>query len=266
MIPDIVDANAGRKATRFGGLGWQPDLPDVRDRYKIVAPVPITPTSNVRDKLPTVAYNQGRLGSCTGQGVERVWRFANFLNGTPDVAGSRLFIYFCERVLEGTVREDSGAQIRDGIKSITRWGCPPEEFWPYDIAKFTKRPPMKAYRAAKKEQALLYERIPCDLNTMKSVLCSGFPFVFGFSVYSSFETDDVANTGIMPVPKPDEQLLGGHCVTCEGHDDNRGAYLCRNSWGEKWGIPEIPGHFWMPYDVLGNSDMADDRWVVTKVE
>ena len=64
---------------------------------------------------------------------------------TPDFVPSRLFIYYNERVIEGTVDTDSGAQIRDGIKVVAKQGVPPETDWPYDIAKFADKPPAKAF-------------------------------------------------------------------------------------------------------------------------
>ena len=41
---------------------------------------------------------------------------------------SRLFIYYDERAIEHTIDSDSGAQIRDGIKSVGKLGdCPEAE-------------------------------------------------------------------------------------------------------------------------------------------
>jgi C1A family cysteine protease len=52
---------------------------------------------------------------------------------------SRLFIYYNERVMEHTVSQDAGAQIRDGIKSVNHIGACPETDWPYVIANFAKK-------------------------------------------------------------------------------------------------------------------------------
>ena len=62
---------------------------------------------------------------------------------------SRLFIYYNERNMEDTVNYDSGAQIRDGIKSVSKQGVCPETMWPYDIAKFTEKPDNECYEEAK---------------------------------------------------------------------------------------------------------------------
>jgi len=47
---------------------------------------------------------------------------------------SRLFIYYNEREMEGTVSTDAGANIRDGIKSLKTIGAAPERDWPLNIS------------------------------------------------------------------------------------------------------------------------------------
>ena len=70
---------------------------------------------------------------------------------------SRLFIYYNERAMEGTVDTDSGAMIRDGIKSVNAKVAPARRsLWPYDIANFAENPPRKAYQEAKNTSALLH--------------------------------------------------------------------------------------------------------------
>ena len=104
---------------------------------------------------------------------------------------SRLFIYYNERVIEGTVDEDAGAMIRDGIKSVAKQGAPHESLWPYVIAKFRHEAVPPAYRDARLHQALLYQRVAHDAPSAAAAASpAGFPFVFGFTVYESFESAD----------------------------------------------------------------------------
>jgi len=42
--------------------------------------------------------------------------------------------------------------------------------------------------------------------------------------------------------------LGGHCLAVIGYDDSREAWLCKNSWGDKWGEE---GFFWVGYGQCG---------------
>ena len=137
--------------------GWIPDLPDARD-HMYAAPGPtmasVPAKLDLRAQCPAV-YDQGQLGSCTGNAIAGAVQFERMKQKlTPNFVPSRLFIYYNERVIEGTVGSDSGAQIRDGIKGVATEGVPPETDWPYDIAKFAAKPPAKAYKEALKDKAV----------------------------------------------------------------------------------------------------------------
>jgi C1A family cysteine protease len=246
--------------------GWQPDLPDHRDHmYAAPAPVLATlPTKiDLRPKCPPV-LDQGQLGSCTANAIANAHRFDQMkqkvANNFPP---SRLFIYYNERSMEGSINSDSGAQIRDGIKSIAKQGVCPESEWPYDIAKFAKKPPAQAAKDALKNQALAYQRVMQTLSQMKGCLAAGYPFVFGFTVYESFESDAVAKTGKVSIPGPKEKTLGGHAVLAVGYDDAKQAVIVMNSWSDKWGDK---GYFYLPYAYIGDRNLADDFWTIRVVE
>ncbi len=157
--------------------------------------------------------------------------------------------------MEGTVGEDAGAAIRDGVKSLTKQGVCTEKKWPYQIAKFTAKPSAACYTdAANRQRVTSYHRI-LTLQQMKQCLAEGYPFVFGFSVYESFESAAVAKTGKLNLPKLSEKNLSGHAVCAVGYDDSTKRFLVRNSWGADWGLK---GYFTMPYDYASNTNLADD--------
>ncbi len=176
---------------------------------------------------------------------------------------SRLFIYYNERAIEGTVDSDSGAQIRDGIKTVAAEGACPETMWPYIESSFSVRPGTACYQCAKLHPAVQYERVPQDAGQLKGCLAAGYPFVFGFSVYESFEGDAVAKSGMVPMPGAFETEVGGHAVIAVGYNDSVQRFLVRNSWGSKWGVG---GYFTIPYAYLTNSDLASDFWVIRVVK
>lgn len=224
-------------------------------------------------KLPEswADINQEKLGSCTSQAIAFAYGFDEVKQTNAEVfMPSRLFIYYNERMMEGTVNEDAGAEIRDGIKSINKFGACTEHRWVYDISKFTVKPPADVYTDAKLAKAVKYARIDFSSDKtiddrvahLKKALQSGFPFVFGFKVYASFESDTVTKTGIVPMPTKGEKLLGGHAVCAIGYDDDKGAFIVKNSWGKDWGIN---GCFYMPYHYVADLDQADDFWVVKRV-
>ena len=116
--------------------------------------------------------------------------------------------------------------IRDGIKSVSKQGAPHEPPWPYDIAKFRPKPSPAAYRDGKKHPAILYQRLSQTLDQLKGCLAAGFPFVFGFTVYESFESQAVAKSGMVPMPQTGEQQLGGHAVLAVGYHDASSGSSC----------------------------------------
>jgi C1A family cysteine protease len=250
----------------IGHYGWVPDLPDQRD-FAYSAPTPLLmalPTSvDLRPNCPPV-YDQGQLGSCTGNSIAGAIQFEQLKQGLPGFVPSRLFIYYNERVLENTVSTDSGAQIRDGIKVVAKLGTPPEvPDWPYDITKFADKPPANAFSDAAKNKVMSYQRVTRALAQFKGCLASGYPFVFGFTVYDSFESTTVAQTGIVPMPQSSEKVVGGHAVVAVGYDDPSQRFIVRNSWANTWGMA---GYFTMPYQYLLETNLSDDFWTIRLVE
>jgi C1A family cysteine protease len=262
----VSDAlNGGLRQREVQRFGWVPDLPDARD-YMYSAPEAVLTSMpkkvDLRSKMPPV-YDQGKLGSCTANAIGAAFEFSQVKQGLKDFMPSRLFIYYNERAMEGTIDTDSGAMIRDGMKSVAKVGVCTEVTWPYDIPKFTEKPPRTAYTEAKKHQALVYRRVLGNLHQMQGCLAQGFPFVFGFSVYESFMKPEVAKTGLVPLPPRGEQLIGGHAVLAVGYDDKEQSFIVRNSWGSGWGMK---GYCMMNYAYLTDPSLARDFWAIYTVE
>jgi C1A family cysteine protease len=246
--------------------GWRPSLP------KLGCPTARTLTAQEVAKLPLswdmeskmpVIYDQGALGSCTANAAGALAEYLLKRWNKPDFMPCRLAIYYWERVLENTVNEDSGASIADSIQVMVTNGVPHETLWTYSIPTF-RNPPSAAVRA----DGLLHKvsgqvSLPQDLNHMKAALASNWPVLFGFTVYQSFESNAVATTGIVPMPKPGERVLGGHAVMLVGYDDAKQMFKVRNSWGTGWGQR---GYFWMPYQYVVSPNLAADFWTAKYIK
>ncbi|HEY3823117.1 MAG TPA: C1 family peptidase [Bryobacteraceae bacterium] len=242
--------------------GWAPDLPDHRDHlYSAPQPVlaKLPPKKDLRSGCPPI-YDQGQIGSCTANAISAAVQFEQKKQALHVFMPSRLFVYYNERSIEKTINSDAGAQIRDGVKSLANLGVCPETEWPYDANKFADKPTPACYTAAKKCEAVGYQRLDStNLNQLKGCIATGFPFVFGFTVYDAFESQEVAKTGILNLPGPKEKVQGGHAVLAVGYDDSTQRFTVRNSWGKDWGIK---GYFTIPYSYLTSTNLADDFWTI----
>lgn len=255
--------------------GWRPDKPDRRDRYRLTrASVALPPYVDLTAQMPPV-YDQGDLGSCTGNAIAAAIEYARLKQERIEAAKqlvqtrmlirfipSRLFIYYNERDIEGTVSSDAGAEIRDGIKSVASLGACSETDWPYDVSRFAVKPPGPCYTDARTDLVSRYARVAQSLDGLRQCLADGCPVVFGFTVYESFESSAVAQSGVMPMPAANENVLGGHAVLMVGYDDAHQVFIVRNSWGPGWGRA---GYFLMPYAYPVDQDLASDFWQIDAV-
>jgi hypothetical protein len=163
-----------RKVQRYG---WVPDIPDPRD-FLFAAPPEVLlnlPTKvDLRPQCPPI-YDQGQLGSCTANAIAAAFEFEQGKTNLQDFLPSRLFIYYNERAVEGTTNQDSGARIRDGIKSVVKQGVCPETEWPYttNMSTVTEKPPAPDYTDALQNKVIAYHKVTQNLNQMKGCLACG---------------------------------------------------------------------------------------------
>ena len=225
------------------------------------------------DKMPKI-HNQGKLGSCTAQAITISMEYQlKEQNNAQQL--SPLFLYYNERKLMGTIKEDSGASLSDGIKAISTWGVCRESMWTYsdDMKKYMVKPSKDAYEDAKNYMGLDGIRtsyVSYSLESIKSRLSRGIPVVFGIYVYPSFESSTTEASGKVPMPTSKERPLGGHALMFTGYDDETKEFKFANSWGEKWGDK---GFGYLKYDYVMNVGAtsrypyfyANDIWSIDKV-
>lgn len=258
---------------KIAWYGWRKDNPDFRDcRMALTLPGdrPL-PRKKLNISYMPQVWDQGSAGSCVGHSLACACKYDLQRQGAQNVFDpSRLFLYYNARAIAGGENSDGGAQIRDGIKGVSHFGFCNEQTWGYDIDKVTDKPSDDAYDEGKKHLAIKYARVPQSLESLLSCLASGYVIAFGFSVYEGFESDEVARTGILPMPKSHEANVGGHAVITWGFDQDyelpwgtRGVFYVRNSWGPEFGLE---GNFLMPFDYILNPDLASDFWNIQMVQ
>lgn len=199
-------------------LNWKPSPKDERDFKSLrflASPVKLPAEFELDRKIPV--YNQGGIGSCTSNSACSCFRYevAQITNNF-EFEPSRLFQYYNTRKLQGWENEDSGGYIRDAFKAMNKWGLCFELLWPYQdtLQALVKEPNKQAYENGSKNIAVKYARVDQNEIKIKQTLLSGAAVSFGFMVYSSFYGSWSETTGMMPIPKKSEQLLGGHaCFT-----------------------------------------------------
>lgn len=249
---------------------WKPDLPDIRDKkYSIPEGAVLPASADLQSQCPPV-FDQGQIGSCTGNSLCGNLEFLQLrelttkqVNQPEEFAttfehASRLFVYYNERDMEGDVNQDGGAQIRDGIKTLATLGACSEINWPYNPANLFIKPGPVCYQEASNKKISQYIRLE-TLSDMKHCIASGFPFVFGFTVYDQMESQQMAADGQLQMPSPSDSPMGGHAVMAVGYDDATQMFKIRNSWGPTWGVD---GYFFMPYAYISNSDLTSDFWSI----
>jgi C1A family cysteine protease len=249
--------------------------PDARDfvyqGHKTFGAALIPPKADLTPYLGPV-FDQDQLGSCTANACAGALEYEQNIQNNNDnaVQLSRLFLYWNERNLEGTVDQDSGGQIRDVVKAAAQYGAPLETTWPYNEQAFRQKPSLEAYNEGLQHRALQYEAVPQDLTAFKHVLAVlNRPILIGIIVYDSFEAPQTIASGVVPMPGPTETCQGGHAVLAVGYDDSKQAILVRNSWNTiyppAWPGSNERGSFWLPYEYLMNPQLAEDFWVITQV-
>lgn len=271
--------------------GWIPDLPDFRDYDEdTVAIKPLVKKIGLLgkvDKNPTKAdlrqwcspvEDQGDIGSCTAHAAVGLVEYFMRRSFGEHIDGSRLFVYKTSRNILGWTGDD-GAYLRTAIGALVLFGVPPEEYWPYDEDQFNAEPSAFCYAFAENYKAINYYRLdgvgvtkPALLTKIKSHLTAGIPSIFGFTTYSSMDSEKNEG-GRIPFPTVKEKSDEGHAVMAVGYDDNlvivnpydkkvktKGAILIRNSWGTSWGDK---GYGWLPYEYILQG-VAIDWWCILK--
>lgn len=207
---------------------------------------------NIANTNTITIFDQGSLGSCVANA------FIQCINimTKKTVMGSRLYLYFNGRaVAKYQLELDDGLSVRDGCKSIAKYGLCGESVWPYNVSLFADLPSLQAYKQSLLFKNFTYSFVNQDINSIKNCLnTTKNPIIFGINIYSSFLS--VGSNGVVPLPNvKTETTQGGHCMIMIGYDDSKQWVICVNSWGTSWGNKGI---CYLPYSYVLDPKLGGD--------
>jgi C1A family cysteine protease len=224
----------------------KPSLPDVRDYiYKSSGNVALREKVDLR-QWDTIVENQDSLGSCSSNALTNAYELMVKQNYPEQFDHlSRLFVYYNTRLEDGTLSEDVGIYLRDGLKAIKKYGVCTESLWPYDLEQWDNTPSEEAYEDAKKRSIIQYQKL-ISTYYITEVLNNNKPVVFGMEIYDSFMQLN-QNLSTVSLPSRKEMSLGGHAMCMVGYDLKKRLFLAKNSFGSDWGMN---GYCWIPFDYI----------------
>jgi C1A family cysteine protease len=243
------------------GLGWNAQRPDHRDILFMPDNKAVASHDLVAfNKIPYI--NQLQQGSCTAHGTAVAVMYDQAMQGLPITVPSRSMLYYDARIPEGTTGSDSGAQVRDAVAGVVKYGVCTDAEMPYNDQVCDVAPTATQYAEASQQKEIQYQAV--RYGSVRLAIASGFPVLFGFTVYNNFYNID--STGIMAMPEG--QVVGGHCTILRSFNDNIHGLVCpprhfrvRNSWGQDWAFG---GDFFMPYEYW-DKGLCSDAWVLKRI-
>lgn len=196
---------------------------------------------HIRLAGPAEVFDQASVGSCVAQSLALAVAVLGIRQELPE-RPDRTALYHRARRAIGTVGEDSGAIIADGIEVLRRgWEpelSPPSPVWDESYTAPPADPRPDAPRVVNAEP------LAHDLPTVLWELLCGHPVVVGLRITEQWDRPGEV------IGPPEGEVVGGHAVCLVGYqrDGNGVQVRVRNSWSRAWGAD---GEVWLDAAWLG---------------
>jgi hypothetical protein len=238
-------------------LGCLKDYQDPRD-IPMALLLPVVKLPPRLDYAPEMSpvRDQGEEGTCVAfAGTVGVKEYFDGKEYKKYVPLSPRYVYANCKKLDG-IPESEGTYPRVAMKVLFKKGACLESSWPYKPYQ-TDKPKKNADTQALKYRIKAYARLKNVKEMKKSLIVNG-PFLGGMLVFSDWLSEKTARDGKVPMPRKNEEELGGHAVCVCGYNDKTGLFKFKNSWGKAWGDG---GYGYLKYDYVGRYCL--DAWSAT---
>lgn len=212
----------------------------------------------ITDQIVAPILDQGTLGSCVANAAHSLF----YILSNQQINLSRLHLYYISRAIDGSSStEDTGTYVSTALHSLFKYGLANENLWEYDIDNFSVLSPSVCFNETYTLKNYSYKVVLQNIEDLTNCLSEGNPIIIGMLVYSSFESNDINKTGLIPMPNTKkESLLGGHCLLIIGYDLESKYFKVQNSWGSNWGSS---GYCFIPFDYILDPDLTIELFTVT---
>lgn len=232
-------------------------------RFSVPPPGALPPPNvNWISQMPPIR-DQGYRGTCVAHAALAVVEHYDGTQGAyKDM--SEQFLYWNCKQNDGHPNEE-GTYLGVALPLLERDGCCLESTWPYNpnpTGNEGQGPPPSGAQA----EALQYKVSPNNqlpptaVQVLKNELTRQRCVAFDIPVFNSwYQSSEVARTGDITMPIPNEQPAGGHAMCLVGYVDlseeespGGGKFLLRNSWGTAWAYQSQyqPGYGTIPYGYI----------------
>ncbi len=223
-------------------------LPQVKDELIVEIPLEFIELLQYVKKI----NDQGNVGSCVGHCGDTVMSLMHNRDGLYEDFSAG-WLYWRSRYWANVPEHVEGSTNLGLMKALNKDGATLEAYAETDtVSPFSIHPKPDAETVALNYKALNYyfvNKNPTDMKAAMIGLVEGFPektaLVSAYPVYESFK--EGYDDGVVPLPKPDDKLLGGHSSAIVGWKliDGKEYWINANSWGTAVGDE---GYFYLPID------------------